>query len=58
MSFIVTMQMESDLIGESMISPISIQVIDFDTIPISKGQFAPTTFPFLLVQEPAKRGSC
>ena len=57
MPFIVTMEVESYLVGKRVVCVISIQVIDLNVVPISEGQFAPSTFSLLLVQKFAKRGS-
>ena len=58
MPFIVAMKMKGHLVGKSIVCVVSVQVIDLNMVSVSKGQFAPSTFPLLLVQQLAKRGSC
>ena len=51
MLFIVAMSVESHLIGQSIIFMISVYVIDFNQILIPKGQFTPSAFTVLHLEQ-------
>ena len=49
--FIVAVKMESHQIGEHIVVPVPVNVVELYSVSVLKGQFAPSAFPLLLLEQ-------